>query len=607
MTDVIALNPKCLNTVGFRETASPQRELMRLERAEQLISKKYIVLGINHGGHDTSAALMIDGQLVSACEQERYTLDKHSRKFPIEATYDCLKQAGIKLDQVDEVAYAFEPAYHIREAYLRPALDNDQDLGRLIGDLEKIKENFFVEKEIRAALLFDGKIRFYPHHECHLASAWYPSGFDQALVVSYDGIGEVETGLFAVGEGGSIKVVHSANRYPNSFGLLYSAITHYLGWKHHCDEGIIMGLACYGDPHDIIPDTDRSYLDLFREIIVDLGSLDYRINRDWISYHEVRDKWVSDRLISELGEKRNYDDVLSQHHKNIAAALQFRLEEVVLAQLGRAKKLYGMSHLCLSGGVALNCSMNGKIEQSNLFDEIFVQPASGDAGVAAGACYVAHKTQDPDLRPQKMHNFYLGSRFDGQDILLDFSKAGLEPKESVDLSGIIAEKLHDGKIIGWFQGGAEFGPRALGNRSILTRPFPADMKDYLNERVKFREEFRPFAPAVLAERYQDYFKIGQLSPHMLIACQATEKAKEEIPATVHVDDSCRVQTVTSDSNPRFYALLEAFYERSGCPVLLNTSFNVKGQPIVNTPKQAIDCFLSTNIDCLVVGDYFVEK
>lgn len=577
------------------------------EAEQKLTRNKYVVLGINHGGHDTSAALMIDGQLVAACEQERYTLDKHSRKFPIEASQDCLKQAGIKLDQVDELAYAFHPSYHIREAYLRPALDNDQDLGRLVGDLERIKENFFVEREIRDTLKFNGKIGFYPHHECHLASAWYPSGFDQSLVVSYDGIGEVETGLFAVGEGTSITVVHKSNRYPDSLGLLYSAVTHYLGWKHHCDEGIIMGLACYGEPDAMVPNSERSYLDVFSEIIVDLGSLDYRIGLDWIAYHEVRDKWVSDRFISVFGKKRSRDDPVTQHHKNIAAALQRRLEEVVLLQLERAKEMYSTTNLCLSGGVALNCSMNGKIEQSNLFDEIFVQPASGDAGVAAGACYVAHKTQHPDLCPEKMHNFYLGSRFDDQDMLLAFSKVGLEPNESADLSRMIAEKLHAGKIIGWFQGGAEFGPRALGNRSILTRPFPADMKDYLNARVKFREEFRPFAPAVLAECYEDYFKIGQLSPHMLIACQATEKAKEEIPATVHVDDSCRVQTVTPDSNPRFYALLKAFYEKSGCPVLLNTSFNVKGQPIVNTPKQAIDCFLGTNIDCLVVGDYFVEK
>ncbi len=567
----------------------------------------YTVLGINHGGHDTSAALMIDGQLVAACEQERYTLDKHSRRFPTEALLDCLKQAGIELNKIDELAYAFQPNYHIREAYLRPALEDDPSLGRLVSDIDKIRENFLVETEIREKLKFSGKVEFYPHHECHLASSWYPSGYDQALVVSYDGLGEIETGLFAVGEGSSIKVVHKSNRYPDSLGLLYSAVTHFLGWKHHCDEGIVMGLACYGDPDELVLDHDRSYLDVFREIIPDLGSLDYRINRDWISYHEVRDKWISDLFVSVFGERREYDGLITQHHKNIAAALQRRLEEIVLAQLERARKLYAKPKLCLSGGVALNCSLNGKIEQSKLFDEIFVQPASGDSGVALGACYMASKKREPDMQPVQMHNFYLGSRFDSCEIVEDFMEAGLSPCEAADLPNLIAKKLHAGKIIGWFQGGAEFGPRALGNRSILTRPFPGDMKDYLNARVKFREEFRPFAPAILAEYYREYFEIGQLSPHMLIACEATEKGRKEIPATVHVDNSCRVQTVTAESNPAFYNLLKAFHDESGCPVLLNTSFNVKGQPIVNTPKQAIDCFLNTNIDYLVIGKYFVGK
>ena len=356
-----------------------------------MATEKFTVLGINHGGHDTSAALMVDGELVAACEQERYTLDKHSRRFPIEAAQDCLVQGGISLEGVDEIAYAFQPHYHIREAYLRPALEDDQSLSRLVSDLERIRENFDTENEIRRALGYAGIIRFYPHHECHLASAWYPSGYEKSLVVSYDGIGEVETGLFAVGDRDSLQVVHKGNRYPDSLGLLYSAVTHYLGWKHHCDEGIIMGLACYGQPEELIPDSDLSYLDVFREIIVDLGSLDYRINRDWIAYHEVRDKWVSDQFVSVFGEKRSWDDALNQHHKNIAAALQHRLEEVVLDQLQRAKEMYSTPRLCLSGGVALNCSMNGKIEQSKLFDEIFVQPASGDAGVAAGACYMAQK------------------------------------------------------------------------------------------------------------------------------------------------------------------------------------------------------------------------
>ena len=415
------------------------------------------------------------------------------------------------------------------------------------------------------------------------------------------------TGLIAIGKNSDLKIVHEGCKYPDSLGLLYSAITAYLGWRHHCDEGIVMGLATYGDSNNRLPGQQTTYKEIFSQIIEVTNSYSYHINREWIAYHRKRDTWVSDKFIEVFGPGRGSDSEINQHHMDIAAGLQDRLETIVVDQLRHARDSTSLTKLCLSGGVALNCSMNGKIEQSNLFDEIFVQPASGDAGVAAGACYLAQKVQHPDLRPKKMYNFFLGSKFDDHEVRTAFSEAGIDPQESSDLSRTIAKKLHDGKIIGWFQGGAEFGPRALGNRSILTRPFPAGMKDYLNARVKFREEFRPFAPAILVEHYQEFFSIGQQSPHMLIACQATEKAKKEIPATVHVDDSCRVQTVTPELNPPFYALLEAFYEESGCPVLLNTSFNIKGQPIVNTPKQAIECFLGTKIDCLVIGSYFLEK
>ena len=571
------------------------------------MTQPFTVLGVNHGGHDTSAALMRDGELVAACEQERYTLDKHSRAFPKEAIQDCLDRAGINIDQVSELAFAFQPLYHIREAYLRPALSDVDRIGALISDIDRIRDNYSSDALICENTGFGGKINYYHHHQCHLASTWYPSGFDEALVVSYDGIGEIETGLLAVGKGPSLDVFHKGSRYPDSLGLLYSAVTHYLGWQHHCDEGIIMGLACYGDAQLAVPGDGRSYIEVFREIVRETGDYDYEIGRDWIVYHEVRDKWVSDQFCEVFGKKRASDDDLTGHHKHIAAALQLRLEEIVLAQLQKAQKQYQVNRLCLSGGVALNCSMNGKIDQSGIFDEIFVQPASGDAGVAVGACYLAHKAREPEFKPRKMHNFFLGSVFEDQEIANVFFEYGMTVTRPENLFERTASRLAEGRIIGWFQGGAEFGPRALGNRSILTRPFPAEMKDFLNARVKFREEFRPFAPAVLVDHFSKYFEIGQESPHMLIACQATEKAKQEIPATVHVDGSCRAQTVRQENNPRFFALLEAFFTQTGCPVLLNTSFNVKGQPIVNTPGQAIDCYLGTNIDCLVVGDFFIEK
>jgi carbamoyltransferase len=275
--------------------------------------------------------------------------------------------------------------------------------------------------------------------------------------------------------------------------------------------------------------------------------------------------------------------------------------------LRRARKAFGLNRLCLAGGVALNCSMNGKIEASGIFDEIFVQPASGDNGTVIGACYLSHANHVGGVKPKRDFDNLKGSRFTEAEIAAAFRSAGIAAARPADPYALTAKKLAEGKIVGWFQGGAEFGPRALGNRSILTRPYPAKMKDYLNARVKFREEFRPFAPAVLAEFQDEYFTVRQDSPHMLIACQVRPDKRDAIPAVVHVDESCRVQTVRPETNQRFYSLLTAFHAETACPVLLNTSFNVKGQPIVNTPEEAIACFRSTNIDVLVVGDFYVEK
>jgi carbamoyltransferase len=571
------------------------------------MSKPFVVLGINYGGHDTSAALMCDGELVAACEQERYTGDKHSRRFPIEAIQDCYKQSGLLPEQLTKLAYGFDPIYHIKESYLLPAIKNDDQIVRIIDDIDRIRDNYFVENLIRKQTKFCGAIEYYNHHYCHLASTYYPSGFTNALLVSYDGIGEHETGMIGIGNSGNIQVIHKSSVYPDSLGLLYSAVTYFLGWKHHCDEGIIMGLATYGNAKSVMPGTSQTYKDVFDQIIESTGPYSYRINLEWISYHEKRDSWVSDKFYETFGQKRNYDTDITQHHMDIAAGLQLRLEEIVINQLEHASSDTKLKHLCLSGGVALNCSMNGKIERSGLFDEIFVQPAAGDSGVAIGACFLASKKTISRLKPKKQHNFYLGSGFNDDEVEAVLDSRRIPVHRLGDVYKTTAQHLSDGKIVAWFQGRAEFGPRALGNRSILTRPYPGNMKDYLNNRVKFREKFRPFAPAVLFEHMDKYFDIKQETPHMLIACQATPRAQETIQATVHVDNSCRVQSVKKDNNEKFYKLLSAFHEITGCPVLLNTSFNVKGQPIVNTPEQAIDCYLSTNIDCLVLGDYLLLK
>tara|TARA_B100000029_G_scaffold308804_1_gene301434 strand:+ start:1817 stop:3541 length:1725 start_codon:yes stop_codon:yes gene_type:complete len=565
------------------------------------------ILAITFGGHDTSAALMIGDELVAACAQERYTLDKHSRRFPLDAINDCLSIGKLNITDLDQIAFCDDTKYLVRERYLRPALEDNERLNFLLNDIEKIPETLSIDDRIRDETGFTGEIRQYRHHLCHLASAYYPSGFNEALLVSYDGMGEWETGLLGTGKDGEINVQENQVCFPHSLGLVYSAITFYLGWRHHCDEGIIMGLAPYGDPKANIPESSRTYIGLMEEMIVETGDFNYEIDQRWFSYYRERNKWVSDEFIELMGPKRESNTMVNPHHMNLAAALQMRLETVVLNQLKRARKQFDIPRLAMAGGVALNCSMNGKIESSGLFDEIFVQPGSGDDGTAIGGCYLARKTFNRSMKPVRMNNYYKGYRPRGNEIDEVANSSDLEYTKPHDFYGVIAERLASGKIVAWFQGGAEFGPRALGNRSILAKPYPESMKDFINERVKFREYFRPFAGAILFEHLADYCDISQLSPHMLIACKIHEERQKEVSAVVHVDGTCRIQTVDESDNLRFRKLIEAFYRLTGVPVILNTSFNVKGQPIVNTPQQAIDTFKKTNLDCLALGDLFFEK
>jgi len=571
------------------------------------MKKQFKILGICYGGHDTSATLMIDGKLISACEEERYNKEKHTRKFPSSAINDCLKKSELEINDIDEISLIYDPVYAIRETYLKTALNDEKRIGFLINDIDKISSLYNIEKIIREQTKFSGKISFNLHHLCHFASSYYVSGFDDALLASFDGMGEIESTLLGIGKGNEISIVHHGNRYPNSLGLFYSAITHYLGWKHHSDEGIIMGLAPYGNSQNTVPNSSKSYKEFFEEIIYETDDFEYVIEKSWISYYNVRDKWVSDKFLETFGPKRNSDEPLENRHKDIAAALQERIESIIIAQLKRARKRFNLKKLCLAGGVALNCSLNGKIIKENIFDEIFVQPASGDNGAAIGACFLAHKRLTNEFVPEKYHDYYLGSSFSDDYIKSILDEKKLSYSKPDNLFSVVANELASKKIIGWFQDGSEFGPRALGNRSILTSPFPEDMKDYLNKRVKFREEFRPFAPAILSEYTQEYFEIEQESPHMLIAVNVKKDKISEIPAVVHVDNTARVQTVSKNNNQKFRTLIEEFFKITDVPVLLNTSFNVKGQPIVNDPRDAIDCFLSTNIDVLAIGSFLLSK
>ena len=566
------------------------------------------ILGIKFGGHDTSAALLIGGKLVAACAQERYTRDKHSRLFPKEAALDCLAIAGIKIDQVDEIAFVDDLKSLIRNSYLKPAIESDERLDFLFKDIDRLKQMNDMDQIIRKNLNYKGIINYYRHHLCHVASSYYPSGFKDALCLSIDGVGEYETELIASGKSGNIKILNNENVYPHSLGLLYSAITHYLGWKHHCDEGIIMGLAPYGNSLDKVPgQKNKSYRSIFKKILTKEKDFKYKVNLEYVNYYSERNKWVTDKFIKIFGPKRKWSDPLSKHHKNIAAALQDQLEHVVLNQLKVARKKFKLSKLCLSGGVALNCSLNGKIAKSKIFKEIFVQPASGDDGCAYGASLLAYAKSKKKFMPKKMHNFYKGSIFTNNQIKKEILKSNVKYECPKNLYKNVSNHLEKGKIVAWFQGGSEFGPRALGNRSILCRPYPNEMKDHLNIRVKFREEFRPYAPSVLNEYRDEFFHINQDSPHMLMACKIKKDKRKIIPAIVHVDGTCRVQTVKKDINKKFYNLINEFYKITGVPVLLNTSFNVKGQPMVNTPLEAIETFKSTNIDVLAIGDFVLSK
>ena len=571
------------------------------------MKKNFSVLGLNYGGHDSSAAIIVNGKLIAACEEERFSREKHSRGFPVEAIEECLKQAGLKINDVNEIALSHDPEAYIREFYLERAIESLDNIQFLFDDRDRISKQLSLLKDISQRMNYQGLMQSYRHHQCHLASAYYPSGLDDCLVVSNDGIGEVSSGALGLGVNGQLEFLSEGPKFPHSLGLLYSAVTWYLGWKHHCDEGIIMGLASFGNPYEHASN-GKSYVKNFQDIINYDGQESYKLNLSWIEFHRKRNTWVSNHFVNVFGAKRNPDEPVLERHKNIAAALQLVLEETVMGTFRHWRDKYRMSNLCIAGGVGLNCSLNGKILKAELFDKVYVQPAAGDAGCAIGACLLASERAGIVFeREYTGQSNYLGYEADDDEIETALKKSSLPINKVSNVAVKVAELLESGKIVGWFQGRAEFGPRALGNRSILCKPYPQSMRDYINSRVKFREEFRPFAPAVLSKYADQYFEIKQKSPHMLYAVQAKSNLKTKIEATVHIDNSCRVQTVDEAGNKKFADLLEEFYRITEVPVLLNTSFNIKGMPVVNNAFDAVDCFCRTNIDVLVIGDYIVEK
>lgn len=592
------------------------------------------ILGISALYHDSAAALLDSGVVVAAAQEERFTRKKHDSRIPISSIEFCLKSANCKLEDVDAVAFYDKPFLkfeRLLETYLATAPYGFQSFRKalplwvkeklfqkklLIDELKKLSENVNWEE----------KLLFSEHHLSHAASAFFPSPFESAAILTMDGVGEWTTTSLAIGNGSSIEISKEIH-FPHSIGLLYSAFTYFTGFKVNSGEYKVMGLAPYGVP---------KFKDLILKEVVDLkadGS--FRLNMKYFDY--CTGLTMTNKHMEQLlgVPVRKSEETLGQVHMDIAASVQAVTEEVVLRLANSIARETGQKNLCLAGGVALNCVANGKLQKARIFENIWVQPAAGDAGGALGAAFAAYHLNKKQSRKvsnsemDMMKGSYLGPSYDSNAIENELKKLGAKFEKLSDdqLFSRTTESLSQGKAVGWMQGRMEFGPRALGARSIIADPRSPSTQSVLNLKVKFRESFRPFAPAVLEEKVSEWFEFESDSPYMLMVANvkeskcrvpsASEEAlqgiqklqvpRSEIPAVTHVDYSARIQTVSEKTNPRFHRLLRNFDEKTGCPVLVNTSFNVRGEPIVNTPSDAFRCFMGTNIEVLVIENYFLRK
>ena len=591
------------------------------------------ILGISCYYHDAAACVLSQGQVVAAAQEERFTRNKHDSEFPINAVRYCLAEAGVGDNGPDAVVFYDKPIlkfHRILETYLGVAP------GGMRSYMEAmplwLKQKLWIKSQIQDALIDAGvnlpdKILFAQHHESHAASAFYPSPFESAAVITLDGVGEWATSTIGVGQGNKLKLLKEI-RFPHSLGLLYSAFTYFTGFRVNSGEYKLMGLAPYGEP---------KYVDQIREHILDLkddGS--FRLNMDYFGYLDGL-VMTSQRFADVFGgPARQPESPITRREMDLARSIQDVTEEIVL-RIGRtARELTGERYLCLAGGVALNCVANGKLLRSGIFDDVWIQPASGDAGGALGAALAVwfsgmDKPRQVDGKRDAMSGSYLGPEFSPETIRTYLEHNGYpyeEPGETAwagRLAGIIADE----KVIGLYHGRMEFGPRALGNRSIIADSRSPKMQSVVNLKIKYRESFRPFAPTVLEERISDYFDIDRPSPYMLLVAQVREELqtppeqedemrvddliewvnqpRSTIPAITHVDYSARIQSVSAETNPRYHAVIKAFEELTGCGVIINTSFNVRGEPIVCTPEDAYRCFMRTEMDYLNLGPFLLKK
>ncbi len=561
------------------------------------------ILGINYLYHDSAAALIRDGELIAMVEEERLVREKHTTKFPVKSVDYCLQEAGIGFQDIDVIVYSAIPKLHAHKKifhWLKNVPNSNRYLAReIFYTLEKEKERLLWQQKMKH---FYGKLpilHFAEHHLCHAASSFLVSPFESAAILCIDGSGEWTTTMLAHGTGNDVRVVHEMS-YPNSLGILYETATQFIGFIPNYDEGKVMGLAPYGDP--------EVFRDAFRDIVNYDQAPNVTLNLDYFRFHLGETITYSQKFIDAFGEPRKPKEELKEHHKNVARGVQEILEEAVRKVAIFLREETKEKNLVLAGGVALNSVMNGKLMKEGIFERAFINPAAHDAGTALGAAYWYYHQVLKKERNFTFTHPYWGPGFSNDDILkvLEYSKVNYEfcPDSIIEKA---AQALQDRKIVGWFQGRTEMGPRALGNRSILANPTFGEMKDLLNRQVKHRESFRPFAPSVTAEDQGRIFDCDHPAPYMLFVFDILPEWRDKIPAVTHVDGSGRLQTIIKEYNPKYYNLIREFEKHSGVPVVLNTSFNIMGEPIVNTPAEALRCFYSTGIDALALGDYWIEK
>ncbi|MCC6749138.1 MAG: carbamoyltransferase [Deltaproteobacteria bacterium] len=551
------------------------------------------VVGISAYYHEASCCLLRDGELIAAAAEERFSRIKHDSSLPLAAFRFCLEAGGIGIQDLHCIAYYELPARKLsRQLWTGMPVGGDPSLPWL--DAQR------PELEIRERLGYEGPIELFDHHLSHAASSFLYSGFEDAAILTVDGVGEWATTSYGRGNGARVELFEQVD-FPNSLGLLYSTITGYLGFRVNSAEYKVMGLAPYGEPR---------YVDQVRELITEGPDGQYALSMRYFDFLR-ESRMFSDALAELFGTppRAPESEILPFHH-DVARSMQVVLEEVLLAKAQYLRSKVDSPNLCMAGGVALNCVANGRVLRDGPFERLFVQPAAGDSGACLGAAALAHaKLTGRRHSGERLAHVYLGPSYSSErvaDILADMELPALDFRgREAELLEAVVDRLVAGQVIGWFQGAMEFGPRALGARSIIADPRVADMRERLNQLVKKREAFRPFAPSVLEEQAEKHFALDHRSPFMLETCQVTSEI--DVPAVTHVDRSARPQTVSASDNPRYWALIDAFHRRTGCPMIVNTSFNVRKEPIVCTPDDALRCMANSDIDAVVLEDFIVDR